>query len=296
MGYYYANSFSTSTVLSQSIVYDPNRLFLNIEVPYFRKSANPLFSNLYLRISYLKDGKVISASDLNPRYLYSNRSGFYRLRVQACLENTEGCSHIHVHMAVYTDTHNLNADGELYLGRRAVLATAERLDLNYNLLKETGVEITGSMDDSYILAKGDRFVAGCFDITCLEGGCCLPDSEFSTDGEAGCVITAVKPVGTAWTDGKTTFRIVGLAENGTPDYKKMKYYVDIPVENIQNGHIYHSKTPVLLGNGSGGDKDMETAIVSRLSPGSGFFNTERNTYYILNKERQWEKSSLKPEK
>ncbi len=293
MSLYYARSFSVSTVIAQSIEYDSERLFLNIELPYYRKSSNVLFSNIYLRISYMGKGKVLSSSDMNPQYMYSNRNGFYRLRLQACLDKVDNCDGVHVHMAVYTDADNLGADGELFLGRRALLLTAERLDLNYNLLGQDEVVITGGTDDGFMLSAGDRFVAGCFDVTCIESGCCLPSSEFYADKDGNCVVTSAKPVGSMWTDGTSHFKILGLVKTDTFDYKKMKYYVDVPLTAIRSGSVYKSKAPVLLGRGSGTEEDLQQPVVKHLCSGSVFFDTVKNVSYVLAKNGQWKKNGPK---
>ncbi len=293
MSLYYARSFSVATVISRSIEYDSGRLFLNVELPYYRKSSNVLFSNIYMRISYIGKGKVLSSCDVNPQYMYSNRNGFYRLRLQACLDKVDNCDSVHIHMSVYTDAGNLGTDGELYLGRRALMLTAGRLDLNCNLLGQSEVAITGGTDDGFILSVGDRFVAGCFDVTCIEGGCCLPSSGFYVDEAGNCVVTSAKPLGTVWTDGTSCFRILGQVKTDSPDYKKMKYYVDVPLTAIRSGSVYKSKAPVLLGRGSGTEEGLLLPIVKHLCPGSVFFDTGKNVSYVLEKNGQWRKTARK---
>ena len=293
MSLYYAHSFSISTVIAQYVTYDSDHLFLNIEMPYFRKSSNVLFSHIYLRVSYMNGDKVLSASDMNPQYMYSNRNGFYRLRLQACLDKVDRCTAVYVHMAVYADADNLGLDGELYLGRRALLLTAERLDLNCNMLKMHDTVITGAENDMFMLSAGDRFVSGRFDITCIEGGCCLPASVFYLDEEENCVITEAKPIGSQWTDGKVTFRLLDVVKTGSPDYKKMKYRIDVPLSTIRSGSKFESKPPVLLGRGSGTEEDLSADIVKHLCPGSVFFDRDKDASYVLDKNGQWKKAPRK---
>lgn len=293
MSLYYARSFATSTVMAQTVKYDSDHLFLNIEIPYYRKSSNVLFSHIYLRVSYMEGDKVLSSSDLNPRYMYSHRNGFYRLRLQACLDKVDRCTAVYVHLAVYADADNLGIDGVLYLGRRGLLLTAERLDLNCNILKICDTVITGSVNDMFILSAGDRFVSGRFDITCIEGGCCLPATVFYLDEKDNCVVTEARPVGSVWTDGKVTFELLDIVKTGRPDYKKMKYRIDVPLSKVHGGSRFESKAPVLLGRGSGPEEDMASDIVRHLCPGSMFFDTGKDTSYVLDKNGKWKKTSHK---
>lgn len=293
MSLYYAHTFSTSTVVAQSVKYDPELLFLNIEIPYYRRSSNVLFSHIYLRVSYMNGDKVLSASDINPQYMYSNRNGFYRLRLQACLDQVDRCTAVYVHMAVYADANNLGIDGVLYLGRRGLLLSAERVDLNCNLLTRYDTVITGGKDDVFMLSTGDRFVSGRFDITCVEGGCSLPASEFYLDESDNCVVTAAKPLGSQWTDGKVTFRLLETVKTERLDYTKMKYRIDVPLSAIRSGSRFRSKAPVLLGKGSGTEEDLLSDIVKHLCPGSVFFDTGKDASYVLDKNGQWKKASRK---
>ena len=293
MSMYYVHSYSTSTVIAQSVKYDSDHLFLNIEIPYYRMSSNVLFSHIYLRVSYMNGDKVLSASDMNPQYMYSNRNGCYRLRLQACLDKVDRCTAVYVHMAVYADADNLGMDGILYLGRRALLLTAERLDLNCNLLEKYDTVISGGKNDMFILSEGDRFVSGRFDITCIEGGCRLPASDFYIDENDSCVITAAKPIGSQWTDGKVIFRLLETVKTERPDYTKMKYRIDVPLSMVSNGSKYESKAPLLLGRGSGTKEDLSSDIVKHLCPGSVFFDTGKDASYVLDKSGQWKKSSRK---
>ena len=286
MGCYYANSFATTPVLNTVMKYQADMRYLNLEMLYVRRSPSVLFSNIYLRIGYMKGDKTLRVADVSPGHLYSPWSGSFRMRVQIPLEEVPESTDLHVQMAVYTDTKHLADVGELFIGCRHLLLSAERVDLYEQMATRHEMNLSLAEGEQFMIEKGERFVMGGFDVACLEGGCCLPATKFVHPAGTDYVVAPVRPLGSAWTDGLHTFRLVGLAAELT-DYKQVKYYIDQSVDLLEWGKQYESSSPRLLGSGAGHRKDLDGSRGMYLCPGSSFYAVDEGKYYLLNDKGKW---------
>ncbi|MDY5771880.1 MAG: hypothetical protein SPK32_00300, partial [Bacteroidaceae bacterium] len=286
MGCYYANSFATTPVLNTLLKYQSGMRYLNLEMLYVRRSPSVLFSNIYLRIGYMKGDRTLRVADVSPGHLYSPWSGSFRMRVQIPLEEVSGSTDLHVQMAVYTDTKHLAEVGELFIGCRHLLLSADRVDLYEQMATRYDMNLSIAEEEQFLIEKGERFVMGVFDVSCLEGGCCLPATEFVHSSGTDYVVAPVRPLGSTWTDGLHTFRLIGLAAELT-DYQHVKYYIDQSVDQMEWGKRYRSLSPRLLGSGAGNRKDLEGNSGRCLCPGSTFYAANEGKKYILNDNGKW---------
>ena len=260
--------------------------YLNLEMLYVRRSPSVLFSNIYLRIGYMKGDRTLRVADVSPGHLYSPWSGSFRMRVQIPLEEVSGSTDLHVQMAVYTDTKHLAEVGELFIGCRHLLLSADRVDLYEQMATRYDMNLSFAEEEQFLIEKGERFVMGVFDVSCLEGGCCLPATEFVHSSGTDYVVAPVRPLGSTWTDGLHTFRLIGLAAELT-DYQHVKYYIDQSVDQMEWGKRYRSLSPRLLGSGAGNRKDLEGNSGRCLCPGSTFYAANEGKKYILNDNGKW---------
>ena len=267
--------------------------YVNYETLYYvQKDLNTLTCSACIVIYYLDANRnpIIGADGplltWGWKDFWSFDTGFFHLRGCAELLQNISYQYITIELRVYTDENYIEPLGAKFYGSRIIVLSDMPIPANVQLSSNYDMQITGDLGDCYMINKNDRFVSGCFDITCISDGShiAIPNMTVLPGNE---LLSDPIPIGSIWNTGQTFFKITGFANTSLINGMYTYYYEILNGPQFSTVSSLQCKEPILIGHGCGQSTDMSHPIVAKLSAGSTFYNQTTNNLHVLNANNQW---------